>query len=200
VDLDYFNPNPEIQEEQDTLVFSGKMSYHANIAMASHLVEQVMPRVWQRRPNVQLFIVGKDPTRTIVEFAKNPLIHVTGTVEDIRPYLWKASVAVVPLVYGAGIQNKVLEAMACAIPVVTNSRALSALNVRTGSDILVGDDPDMFSAQIVRLLEDPGLCREVSKAGLDYVKSNHDWNRIAGQLVDIYEEAITSHRLSSLSL
>ena len=189
VDLEYFHPNSEIEVELGTLVFSGKMSYHANIAMVVHLVEQIMPRVWQKFPNVKLYIVGKDPTRKIIEYAKNPLIHVTGTVDDIRPYLWKASAAVVPLIYGAGIQNKIIEAMACGTPVVTNSRALSALNVTAGQDILVGDDPDMFAAQIIRLLEDTNLREKVGAAGLKYVRQHHDWNQIAGQLVEIYEHA-----------
>lgn len=194
VDLAYFRPNPEVQVEPDMLVFSGKMSYHANIAMATHLVQQVMPRIWQKRPRVRLIIAGKDPSRGIIEFSKNPMIHVTGTVEDIRPYLWKASVAVVPLVYGAGIQNKILEAMACATPVVTNSRALSALQVIPERDILVGDSPDSFAAQILRLLDNPDLRSVVSEAGTEYVRNHHDWNKIAGQLAGIYEQAIMARR------
>jgi glycosyltransferase involved in cell wall biosynthesis len=189
VDLDYFHPNSEINVEPGTLVFSGKMSYHANIAMAVHLVEQILPRVWQKFPNVKLYIVGKDPSRKILEYAQNPLIHVTGTVDDIRPYLWKASVAVVPLIYGAGIQNKILEAMACGTPVVTNSRALSALNVYAGQDVLVGDDPETFAAQIIRLVDDTKLREKVGVAGLKYVRQNHDWKQIAGHLVEIYKQA-----------
>jgi glycosyltransferase involved in cell wall biosynthesis len=194
VDLEYFHPNPGIQVEPDSLVFSGKMSYHANIAMAAHLVEQIMPRVWQSRPHVHLFIVGKDPGRRVIEFAKNPYIHVTGTVEDIRPHLWKASVAVVPLIYGAGIQNKIIEAMACGTPVVTSSRALSALKVQAGRDLLVGDDLDAFASQILRLLDVPELRLQVGSAGLNYVKAHHDWKRIAGMLVNIYEQAVLAHK------
>lgn len=198
VDLEYFQPSPGIHAEADTLVFSGKMSYHANVAMAVHLVEQIMPRIWVRRPHVRLFIVGKDPGRKITELAKNPLIHVTGTVEDIRPFLWRASVAVVPLVYGAGIQNKILEAMACGIPVVANSRTLSALHVVAGRDILVGDDPLVFADRIMQLLENPSLRTEVGLAGLNYVRKNHDWNRIAGLLDAIYRQAMQVHRSSRL--
>ena len=189
VDLDYFHTNPDLQPEPDTLVFSGKMSYHANIAMASHLVREIMPRIWQKRPQVRLIIAGKDPSRTIIEFGANPLIEVTGTVKDIRPFLWKSAVAVVPLVYGAGIQNKIIEAMACGTPVVTNSRALSALHVTPGRDVLVGDDADSFASQILRLLENPNLRMEVGRAGGDYVKKHHDWIQITGQLVDIYKQA-----------
>jgi len=95
--------------------------------MVNYLVAEIMPRVWQKRPGVQLMIVGKDPTADIRDLCANPQITVTGTVDDIRPFLWKATAAVVPLVYGAGIQNKILEAMACGTPVITASRALSSL-------------------------------------------------------------------------
>lgn len=189
VDLDYFHPNPDVQPEPDTLVFSGKMSYHANIAMASHLVREIMPRIWQKRPRVRLIIAGKDPSRSIIEFGENPLIEVTGTVKDIRPFLWKAAAAVVPLVYGAGIQNKIIEAMACGMPVVTNSRALSSLQVTPVRDVLVGDDNDSFTSQILQLLENPDLRMEVGRAGENYVKKHHDWIRITDQLVDIYKQA-----------
>jgi glycosyltransferase involved in cell wall biosynthesis len=115
-------------------------------------------------------------------------------VEDIRPHLWKASVAVVPLIYGAGIQNKIIEAMACGTPVVTSSRALSALKVQAGRDLLVGDDLDAFASQILRLLDVPELRLQVGSAGLNYVKAHHDWKRIAGMLVNIYEQAVLAHK------
>ncbi|MGZ9165515.1 MAG: glycosyltransferase, partial [Anaerolineales bacterium] len=127
VDQIFFYPNAQIQREAETLVFSGKMSYHANISMAKYLVADIMPRIWKTHPGTRLYIVGKDPTSDVKEFEKNPLIKVTGTVEDIRPFLWRATISVVPLLYGAGIQNKILEAMATRTPVVTTFKALSAL-------------------------------------------------------------------------
>src|SRR6185436_6066393 len=97
VDLDYFCPNPAMQRKPETIVFSGKMSYHANISMVKYLVAEIMPRVWKIRPGARLIIVGKDPSTEIKELGRNPLITVTGTVDDIRPFLWQATVSVVPL-------------------------------------------------------------------------------------------------------
>ena len=193
VDLEYFHPNLDVTPKPDTLVFSGKLSYHANIAMVSHLVHEIMPYVWQKRPRVRLIIAGKDPSRSVIEFAKNPLIEVTGTVEDIRPYLWMATVAVVPLVYGAGIQNKILEAMACGTPVVTNSSALAALHVIPDRDILVGDDANSFAAKILRLLESQDARAEVGGAGERYVRKNHDWRLITEGLIQIYKESAVKY-------
>jgi glycosyltransferase involved in cell wall biosynthesis len=189
VDLDYFQPNPDIQRDEETIVFSGKMSYHANISMVKYLVEEVMPRVWKVRPTARLIIVGKDPTPDIKALAENPLVTVTGTVDDIRPFLWQATVSVVPLLYGAGIQNKILEAMATGTPVVTTSRTLSALEARPGREILVADDTDIFSAEVLRLIENKTLVKEIGNAGLIYVQKNHSWINIASRLVDVYRQA-----------
>jgi glycosyltransferase involved in cell wall biosynthesis len=186
VDLEYFKPNPDMQREPETLVFSGKMSYHANIAMVKFLASAIMPRVWAKRPGARLIVVGKDPSPDIRRLGQNPLIEITGTVADIRPYLWRATASVVPLLYGAGIQNKILEAMATGTPVVTTARTLSALETMAGRDILVADDAEQFSLEVLRLIENLVLQREVGSAGLGYVRARHDWLQIASQLADIY--------------
>jgi glycosyltransferase involved in cell wall biosynthesis len=190
VDLEYFQRNTDQPRDTETILFSGKMSYHANISMVDYLVAEIMPRVWVKRPAVKLMVVGKDPPRKIRELAQNPLIEVTGTVDDIRPYLWKGTVAVVPLVYGAGIQNKILEAMASATPVVTTSSAFSSLRAMQGTDSLVADTAEDFSAAILRLIENPALQREVGQAGLGYVNKYHNWNKVAAELVAVYESTI----------
>jgi glycosyltransferase involved in cell wall biosynthesis len=190
VDLDYFHPNSEVQRDAETIVFSGKMSYHANISMVKHLVAEIMPRIWKVCPSVRLFVVGKDPTADIRELQKDPRITVTGTVDDIRPFLWRATVSVVPLLYGAGIQNKILEAMATGTPVVTTSGALSALEARPGEHLLISDDPDVFSQAVVQLMQDPNLQKKIGEAGQTYVRANHQWILIASRLVHIYKEVL----------
>jgi glycosyltransferase involved in cell wall biosynthesis len=194
VDLDNYRRPDRIKKEPDTIIFSGKMSYHANITMAAYLVDEIMPRVWQERPNVRVVIVGKDPSSAIRRFAENPKITVTGTVEDIRPFLWKASVAVVPLIYGAGIQNKILEAMAAGTPVIGTSRTLPALCAVAGKDLLVADTPEAFAAQILLLMANQNLYNEIGHNGLAYVAKYHDWNSIAGQLVEIYQQTANQKR------
>ena len=116
VDLDYFCPSPEPRRPA-TVVISGKMSYHANVTAALHLVEGIMPLVWRERPGVKVTIVGANPPRPIRQLAQRfpGQVEVTGTVPDVRPYLRRASLAAAPVPYGAGIQNKVLEAMALSL-------------------------------------------------------------------------------------
>jgi polysaccharide biosynthesis protein PslH len=192
VDQDYFQPNPDVTQEPETLVFSGKMSYHANISMVKYLVDKIMPLIWKRRPNVQLFVVGKDPSPEIKRMEENALIKVTGTVTDIRPFLWRSTIAVAPLVYGAGVQNKILEAMAVGMPVVTTTKALLSLGAVPDRDILLGDTPEEFSAAVLHLLDDPAKGRAVGQAGRQFVQHQHNWGKIAEKLTGIYENVAFS--------
>ena len=190
VDHDHFHPNPGFTRDPDTLIFSGKMSYHANISMVKYLANDIMPLVWQRRPNVRLLVVGKDPTPDVKKLAKNPQIQVTGTVTDIRPFLWKSMISVAPLIYGAGVQNKILESMAVGLPVVTTSKALLALNVTPAREVMIGDTPEEFSEKVIYLLDNPKIRQKIGQAGRTYVQENHDWRRISEQLVHIYSRII----------
>ncbi len=193
VDLNYFQPaNGGMVKDPATLVISGKMSYHANVTMSMNFVHETLPIIWSRRPDVKLVLVGKDPTQELVDLGKNPAIRVTGTVADIRPYLHQATVAVTPITYGAGIQNKVLEAMACGLPVVSSPQAVSALAVKPGEDLLVAGDPQAFADAVINLLENPGLQTRLGQAGRRYVEQDHLWVRIAAQLEEVYNEIIHS--------
>ena len=194
VDLEYFHPTTEFQRDPETIIFSGKMSYHANISMAKYLVDEIMPRIWKSRPAARLYIVGKDPAPAIKKMTRNSLITVTGTVDDIRPFLWRATVSVVPLLYGAGIQNKILEAMATGTPVVTTCEALSALQAQPGKDLLVSNDPDGFSQAVLRLIANRDLWQKTADTGVTYVRAFHRWASIASQLVNIYQHILDSKR------
>lgn len=197
VDMDLFSPNPNVKREPATLVISGKMSYHANVTMTLHLAKQIMPHVWQQRPATKLLVVGKDPAREIVALAENPNIIVTGTVDALPPYLQKATVAVAPITYGAGIQNKILEAMACGTPVVTTPHAISALSIEPGKDLLVADSPEDYAKAILSLLESKEAQEVVGRNGRIYVEQYHHWPNVAARLETIYAEAIESLRRTS---
>ena len=97
VDLDYFSPNPDVLQEIDSVVICGKMSYHANISMVLYFVRELLPLIREKIPTIKLVVVGKDPPREIRALAEDSRIKVTGTVEDVRPYLQSASVSVSPI-------------------------------------------------------------------------------------------------------
>jgi sugar transferase (PEP-CTERM/EpsH1 system associated) len=190
VDLAYFSEPAGNVREPDSLIVTGKMSYHANIAMTLHLAREIMPLIWKQRPQVKLYVAGKDPTGDIQKLAEEPRIVVTGTVPDLPPYLAKAAVALAPLVYGAGIQNKVLEAMACGTPVVTSPRAVAALEIEPGRDVLVADGAGEFATAVLRLLGDASLRVKLGRAGRHYVETHHNWQKTAVQLEAIYRSVI----------
>ncbi len=190
VDLDYFVPNTPARREPATLVISGKMSYHANVTMTLYLCQSIMPLIWAKRPDVKLWIVGKDPTREIRALGEHPSIIVTGTVSDIRPYLQQATIAVAPLTYGVGIQNKILEALSCGTPVITTPQAISALNATPGREVLVAKDPEAFAEHVLQLLVDSQRQQCIGQAGRLYVEKHHRWETIAAQLEGAYNETI----------
>ncbi len=198
VDWEYFSQSRGEEREPSTLVLSGKMSYHANVTMALFLVNEIMPLVWAMRRDTRVVIVGKDPPAAIRSLAENPAVSVTGTVDDIRPYLRKASVAVVPMLYGAGSQFKALEAMACGTPVVATPRAVQALDVVPDRDILLGDSPKELAGQILRLFEDADYRNQVGQAGQRYVEENHQWAKITKILEGVYHEIVNTRRERSI--
>lgn len=193
VDLDYFRPQ-DVPRDPATLIFSGKMSYHANVAAALDLARQVMPHIWSHLPNAQLVIAGKDPTSELLALAADPRITVTGTVPDLRPYLARATVAVSPIRYGVGIQNKVLEAMAMATPVVSTSQATTALQAQPGQDLLIADIPQAIAEAVVALLTNEALRRRIGQAGRRYVETYHDWNAVAEKLEGVYRDVMAETR------
>jgi glycosyltransferase involved in cell wall biosynthesis len=190
VDMNYFTPVGFQGREKNRLVISGKMSYHANVTMVLNFVENIYPRIRSERPDVKLWIAGKDPTNEIKALKSTPGIEVTGTVKDLRPYLQHATVALSPITYGAGMQIKVLEAMACETPVVSTSQAVSALQASHGQDVLVADDPAEFAKHVLRLLSDPEYQNTIGQAGHRYVTKHHKWSSIIAKLEGVYEETI----------
>lgn len=193
VDLDYFAPLETLRESK-VIVFSGKMSYHANATTAIYLAKEIMPRVWAKQPDVQLWLVGANPSRQIRQLtarAHPNRVLVTGTVPDLRDYLARATIAVAPIVYGAGIQSKVLEAMAMGTPVVATPQATAALKVCDGENVLVAGDAESFARAIILLLHNPGLRERIGSAGRKYVEAHHDWGAMIARLEEIYKEEIS---------
>ncbi len=197
VDLDYFKPQ-SVPREPLRLVFTGKMSYHANVAAVEDLVHKIMPLVWRTQPQAELYIVGKDPTEAVKALAQIPNVVVTGSVPDMRPYLASAAVALSTVRYGVGVQNKVLEAMAMATPVVCSPQANSALQTHVGEDILVGDSSEAIAAHILELLASPEIRNRIGAAGRKYVETYQTWDRSVSILENIYVEVGNDWRSQSV--
>jgi glycosyltransferase involved in cell wall biosynthesis len=185
VDLEYFAPTMEAYRPY-SLVFSGKMSYHANIAAVHYLYRQIMPLIWKELPMVTLTIVGSKPPKSVQALGADSRINVTGYVDDIRPYIRRAHVMISPLVYSVGMQNKVVEAMALGTATVISDQSAAALSVRSGYDTFVATDAQSFAEKAILLMTNSSLREAISLQGRRYVEGQHDWQCITDRLVDIY--------------
>lgn len=192
VDLEYFTPATVAPAPEPLVLFSGKMSYHANDAAARWLLDEIMPRVWGARPDARLLIAGKDPSRALLD-RREPRVEVTGYLPDLREAFGRAWVSVAPLRYGAGIQNKVLEAMACGVPVVTTPQVAASLRARHGEEIVVGHDAAQLAAQIVELLANDVQRARQARLARTYVEQHHDWTALGRQLAGVYDRARTEY-------
>lgn len=154
VDTEFFKPAPEFGAvKPGGIVFSGTMDYKPNIEAVSWFANDILPLVRNRVPNAHLNIVGAKPAPAVLALAKRDGVSVTGSVPDMRPWLQQACVVVAPLKIARGIQNKVLEAMAMARPVVTTPQALDGITARPGIDLLVAGDAAEFAEKVVTALE-----------------------------------------------
>jgi glycosyltransferase involved in cell wall biosynthesis len=189
VDLERFRPGESAARRPDEVVMSGKLGYHANVAMALHFADHVWPRILARRRGAVLRIVGRGAPPAVRRLAERPGIRVVGAVDDLRSHLCRAALAVAPVPYGAGIQNKVIEAMACATPVVASPQAAAALTARDGVELEVEGDDEGFARRCVSLLEDAARREALGRAGRRYVEREHHWPRIVGRLEAVYRAA-----------
>ncbi len=193
VDLEYFHPQgvelPPASGGPGRVVFTGKMSYHANVAAALYFARQVLPRIWVKDPGVRFQIVGKDPPGAVQQLATDGRIQVTGTVDDLRPYLAQATVAVCPALYAVGVQNKVLEAMAMGTPVVSTPAGCAALVIEESQEVLIAEGEEKLAAAVLQVLSDPALAERLAAAGQRYVEAHHSWEAVARRLTGVYEKA-----------
>ena len=172
-----------------TVVFSGKMSFHANDAAARLLVTEIMPRVWQTHPGTRLVLAGKGPSPSLLRVATDERIEITGYVDDLASIVRRATLAVAPLPYGVGVQNKVLEAMACGVPVVASPVTAFGVDALPGRDWLLGGTSEELAAAVVRLIDNPALRERLATAGRLFVRERHRWSLSAERLIAQYEKA-----------
>jgi polysaccharide biosynthesis protein PslH len=194
VDLEYFQSSRSSGPGYipNRIVFTGNMSYRPNVEAVRHFVAAILPGIRREIHDVQFYIVGMDPSATVRRLADGDRVVVTGRVDDVRPYLDSAAVAVAPLRVARGLQNKVLEAMAMRVPVVASPAAFAGISAVAGHDLLVAADPQEFSRAVVTLLRDPAARDRLAAAGLTCVKTNHNWSQLLERLEDLVAGASDS--------
>jgi polysaccharide biosynthesis protein PslH len=190
VDAEFFSPDHALKSPYSTgeipIVFTGAMDYWPNIDAAIWFAGDVLPRLRERHPAVRFYIVGRSPDPTVQALASESII-VTGTVDDVRPYLAHATVVVAPLRIARGIQNKVLEAMAMARPVVASGACAGPIAAIVGEELLAADMADDYVAQIESLLAAPAHADNIGRAARQRVLASYSWDAHLA-LIDRYLE------------
>ena len=177
VDVEYFE-RPESYSVLYDLVFVGSMDWMPNIDGMRWFLAQVFPLIRKEKPDCRLAIVGRNPSQALLEAAKDPAITVTGTVPDVRPFLWQSALSVVPLRVGGGTRLKIFEAMAAGTPVVSTTIGAEGLPVRHGETIQIADTAEQFAADCLRLLAHSQDRRKMAQQAAQLVIQNYSWEQV----------------------
>lgn len=189
VDVDYFR-RPESRHPEREFIFVGSMDWLPNIEGMVWFAKEILPLIRRRKPACRVVIAGRKPGPEILALAAADAgIEVTGTVPDIRPYLWNSQVSILPLRIGGGTRMKVYEAMAAGLPVVSTSVGIEGLACQPGRDLLIGDSPEEFAQRCISLLDDPNLRNNISQSGFRLVDENCSWEVVSRQFETVLLEA-----------
>lgn len=192
VDLDYFSPAHSFDSPYPSgvrvLVFTGAMDYWANVDAASWFAREVFPALHAQFPDVRFYIVGSRPTKEVQALASASII-VTGGVPDVRPYVAHAAISVAPLRIARGIQNKVLEAMAMAKPVVVSPQALEGIDAETSREVILANDAQEFITRVAAQLSQPD--EALGQAARRRVVRDYSWNSSLQRVDRLLEQAHT---------
>ena len=191
VDAEFFSPVHAFPSPYPSgeipLVFTGAMDYWPNIDAVTWFSTEILPQMLQRRPDLKFYIVGRSPTPAVMALAGERVV-VTGTVDDVRPYLQHARVVVAPLRLARGIQNKVLEAMAMGVPVVASQECSEPVDAVPERDFLTAGTVEDYQRQIECLLQSPDRADAMGKAAREQVLARYSWDAHLSN-IDRYLEA-----------
>jgi hypothetical protein len=174
VDAGFFSPQTE-PYDADTISFIGRMDYYPNQECMARFCAQTWPLLKARRPGMKLLIVGADPSPDMRDLGKISGVTVTGSVPDVRPFIRGSALMVAPLAIARGTQNKILEAMAMGVPVVTSSIAAGGVDAVANEHLLVADTPADMADAILRVVGDPAARARLAEAGRARMLSHHAW-------------------------
>jgi len=184
VDLEYFHPLPDASDSKK-LVFVGVLNYKPNTEGVAWFVKHVMPDLRERIPGVELQIVGRHPTAKVIELGQQPGVDVVGSVPDVRKYLENSIASIAPLQIARGVQNKVLEAMACGRVVVCSPQAAEGIDATPGTHFHRADDPQEWIDALAAIIEHRQQREQMAAAARTCVEQNYSWDARMQPMVDL---------------
>ena len=188
IDLDYFAPQP-ILRDRASLLFTGNFEYAPNVDAAVRLARDILPSIRKSIPEAELWLVGNAPPPEMTALASDR-IAVTGRVPDVRPYFAQATAFVSPLRLGAGIKNKVLEALAMGCPVIATPLSIDGITARDGQEALIAEKDRGIVEAALRVLTDAQLRAKLSTNGRALIEAQYSWAQVAARYVSLYREVM----------
>ena len=192
VDASYFHPNGTA-EKPARLVFTGSMDWYPNEDAIIHFMDAILPRLRGRVPGLTIAVVGRNPSDRLKALGAAKGVQVTGTVDDVRPFVAEAAVYVVPLRIGGGTRLKIFEALAMGKAVVSTSVGAEGLPLTPGQHFLQADSPEEFATAVLSLLEDVPRRRAIGEAGRRLVEARYTWEKIGREFERLCEEVASRH-------
>jgi sugar transferase (PEP-CTERM/EpsH1 system associated) len=190
VDTEFFRPLGTAREPFE-LVFTGSMDWMPNEDAIIYFIEKIMPRINGWNPQVTLTVVGRNPGERLKAMAEsNRQIKITGRVDDVRPYIDKASAYIVPMRVGGGTRLKIYEAMAMAKPVISTTVGAEGLPIRDGKELLIADQPEDFAQAVIRALSDAPFAAKIGERARALVCERFGWERAAQAFIQVCEKVV----------
>jgi len=168
-------PQPTLYGPGPNIVFTGQMDYAPNVSAVERMVQRILPGIRDVRPGAEFHIVGRAPTPAVKALGKHAGVTAWGEVADVRPYLAEADIVAAPLTIARGIQNKVLEAMAMARPVLVSPEAATGIEAEDGKHFAVAEGDRMMIGRALALIDDPDKARAMGAAAREFVLNEQSW-------------------------
>ncbi len=188
VDIVYFAPPVSTAPEPSSLIFTGVMNYFPNDHGMLYFLEAVFPLILEKIPNMRITVAGSNPSRRLQRYSSKN-VTITGYVPDVRPYMVRSSIYVIPLLVGGGTRLKALEAMAMKIPIVSTTIGVEGINIRQGESVLCADTAGEFADAVVRLSRNERLRQQIAEAAFGIAVREYSWGAIGHSLEEAYQFA-----------
>jgi sugar transferase (PEP-CTERM/EpsH1 system associated) len=189
VNAEFFKPDGEGYNPK-AISFIGRMDYYPNQECMFDFCKNVLPLIKAVVPDVELFIVGAEPTEKVKALGNIDGVTVTGSVDDVRPYILRTAAMVAPLNIARGTQNKILEAMAMGVPVVSSEMAAGGIDAVDGEHFLTANSPKEYAEALIKLMQNSDERERLSILGRERVLTNHDWQNSMKRLEAIVDKCI----------
>ncbi len=185
---EYEAPTGQLELGPAALLFTGTMNYRPNVDAVIWFADHILSEIRNAVPEARLFVVGNKPHERLDGLRQRADIEVTGYVQDVLPFLCSASVYVAPLRMGSGTRLKLLQAMAAGCAIVSTHVGAQGLDVQSGREMMLADDPETFARATAALLRDPALRQKLGAAAHTLVCEQYDWSVIVPRLLNVYQE------------